>query len=82
MYVHDATFIVGFGPYKDYFAVSPEAYTVTKFQDEVAKAGYSNTKNFIRIGWDEDVNLALLKKLISFNINDKAGLSTFWRTGK
>jgi len=79
MYTHEGTFILGFGPYAKNFAVSPEAFTLKKFQDEIEQAGYTYTANFIRIGWDEDVDLALLERLIAFNIEDKAGYSHFWR---
>ncbi len=79
MYTNEGTFIIGFGPYAKYFAVSPEAYTLEKFLPEIEQAGYTSTVNFIRIPWGGDVDLGLLEKLIDFNIADKAGYAKFWR---
>jgi len=82
MYIDHGTFVIGFGPYAKNFAVSPEAYTLKKFLPEIEKAGYTCTANFIRIGWNQEVNLPLLEKIIAFNIEDKAGYTNFWRVAE
>jgi len=79
MFSNHGTFIIGFSTAKHHLSVSPEVLTITHFADNIAQAGYSATKGLFRIPWNEEVNYELLKKMIEFNIQDKAGYTNFWR---
>ena len=80
MYTHHDTFIIAFSKSKQHFSVAPEAKGMAEFTDQIEAAGYSQTNNLFRIKWTQDVNYALLKSIIQFNIDDKADCTTFWRT--
>ena len=80
MYTHHDTFIIAFSKSKQHFSVSPEAKGMAEFTEQIEAAGYSQTNNLFRIKWTQDVNYALLKSIIQFNIEDKADCTTFWRT--
>ena len=79
MFVDHGTFIIGFSTAKDHLSVSPEAAGIAHFSQEIRAAGYSQTKNLFRIGWDQPVDYNLLEEIITFNIADKAAHTTFWR---
>ncbi|UXS59820.1 iron chaperone [Staphylococcus ureilyticus] len=80
MYTHHGTFIIAFSKSKQHFSVAPEAKVMAEFTEQIEAAGYSQTNNLFRIKWTQDVNYALLKSIIQFNIEDKADCTTFWRT--
>ena len=80
MYTHHDTFIIAFSKSKQHFSVAPEAKGMAEFTEQIEAAGYSQTNNLFRIKWTQDVNYALLKSIIQFNIDDKADCTTFWRT--
>ena len=79
MFTDHGTYILGFSMAKQHMSVAPEQACMNRFADEIAKSGYSHTKELFRIRWDEPVQYELLEKLIAFNISDKAGCTTFWR---
>lgn len=79
MFSDHGTFIIGFSTAKHHLSVSPEAVTIEHFSDDIALAGYSSTKGLFRIPWDRQVNYELLKKVIEFNMWDKAEYTNFWR---
>lgn len=79
MFTHQGTFIIGFSQAKAHLAVSPEYITMQQFSDELDKAGYVHTTMLFRIPWTSEVDYDLLKKMIEFNMKDKAGYTTFWR---
>ena len=79
MLTDHGTFIIGFSVSKNHLAVTPEMHGITQFADEIIKSGYEHTKMLFRIKWDSPVDYELLKKMIDFNIHDKANCSTFWR---
>ncbi|MDG0791485.1 iron chaperone [Cohnella ginsengisoli] len=79
MFTDHGTFIIGFSTAKPHMAVAPEKAGILRFADDIAQAGYAHTKELVRIPWDSPVDLALLEKLIAFNIADKANCDTFWR---
>ncbi|GFZ30150.1 intracellular iron chaperone frataxin [Clostridium zeae] len=79
MFTDHGTFIIGFSVAKNHLAFSPEKACLNRFLDEVMQAGYSNTKELIRIPWDSQVDFSLFEKMIEFNIMDKMECSTFWR---
>ncbi|PIC58485.1 iron chaperone [Sporosarcina sp. P12(2017)] len=79
MFSNDGTFIIGFSTAKHHLSVSPELAGITNFADDIAQLGYSATKGLFRIQWNEPINYELLKKIIEFNIQDKADYKSFWR---
>ena len=79
MFTEHGTYIIGFSISKHHLAVGPEEAAIKHFSDEIVQAGYDQTKGLFRIPWNSPVDFSLLKKMIEFNILDKAGCSTFWR---
>ncbi|MGC6769789.1 iron chaperone [Enterococcus sp. LJL51] len=79
MFTDHGTFIIGFSISKKHFSISPEVKTLKQFKEEIEQAGYDHTENIIRVNWAQDINYDLLKKLIDFNIADKADFTKFWR---
>ncbi|GAY74464.1 hypothetical protein NBRC111894_18 [Sporolactobacillus inulinus] len=79
MYTDHGTFIVGFSTAKRHLAVAPERIAIDRFSDEIVQAGYTHSKELVRIPWDHPVDFSLLQKIIAFNISDKADCATFWR---
>lgn len=79
MFSDHGTYIIGFSASKKHLAVAPENVAIEKMEDEIKKVGYDYTKEIFRIPWDKEVNYSLLEKIITFNIEDKAACTTFWR---
>lgn len=79
MFTNHGMFIIGFSVAKHHLAVAPERAVIIKFSDEIVQAGYSNSKELIRIKWDSPINFTLLDKIIRFNICEKKDCLTFWR---
>ncbi len=79
MFTDHGTFVIGFSIAKKHMAVAPEKAGIDHFSSEIVKAGYDHSKELVRIPWDGPVDFSLLEKIITFNISDKAGCSTFWR---
>ncbi|PPA71092.1 iron chaperone [Jeotgalibacillus proteolyticus] len=79
MFTDHGTYIIGFSVSKKHLAIAPERAGIIKFADEIKEAGYDHTKQLIRIPWESTINFSLLKKMIEFNMADKADCSTFWR---
>lgn len=79
MFIHHDTFIIGFSVAKHHLAIAPERAGINRFADEIVQAGYDLSKELVRIRWEDPVDFALLKKMIEFNMVDKAQCQTFWR---
>lgn len=79
MFTDHDTFIIGFSIAKKHLAVAPEAVGISRYADEIVKAGYDHTNLLMRIRWELPVDYALLARMIEFNIEDKADCTTFWR---
>lgn len=79
MFTNHDTYIIGFSTAKQHMSISPEDAGIAHFTDDIAQAGYSATKGLFRIRWNQPVNYELLKKMIEFNIQDKAEYTSFWR---
>ena len=79
MFTDHGTFIIGFSTAKQHFAVAPERAGISRFSTDIIQAGYSHTKEIIRIKWDSQIDFSLLEKMIKFNLLDKADCTTFWR---
>ncbi len=79
MFTDHGTFIIAFSVAKQHLAVAPEKTGIVRFSEEMKLVGYDHTKQLMRIPWVNSVDFSLLKKMIEFNIHDKADCSTFWR---
>ncbi|WP_086347709.1 iron chaperone [Candidatus Enterococcus clewellii] len=79
MFSDHGTFIIGFSVSKKHFSVSPEVKTLNHFKTDIENANYDHTENIIRVKWTQAIDYALLKKMIDFNITDKAEFTKFWR---
>ena len=79
MFTDHGTFIIGFSRAKGHLAVAPEYAALQKFSSELDAAGYNHTTMLFRIPWEKPVDYDLLRRIIEFNIADKAETTTFWR---
>lgn len=79
MFTDHGTFIIGFSRAKGHLAVAPEYVALQKLSSELDAAGYNHTTMLFRIPWDKPVDYDLLRRIIEFNIADKAETTTFWR---
>lgn len=79
MFTDHGTFIIGFSVAKAHLAFAPEGAVMTAFADQIAADNYNPGKKFGRIKWTQPVDYDLLKRIIAFNIADKADCATFWR---
>jgi len=79
MFTDHGTFIIGFSVSKKHLAVSPERAGIIHFSEEIIKAGYEHSKDLMRFPWDKPIDYTLLKKMIDFNIAEKADMTGFWR---
>lgn len=79
MFTDHGTFIIGFSAAKQHLAISPERAGMQHFSEEIKLVGYEYSKMLIRIKWTDPVNYDFLKKVIEFNMADKADCSLFWR---
>lgn len=79
MFTDHGTFIIGFSVAKNHLSVSPERAGIVRFEEEIVKAGHECSKMMFRFKFDRPVDYPLLEKIIEFNVQDKAGLMSFWR---
>lgn len=79
MFTDHGTYIIGFSIAKHHLACSPEKAGIDHFDQIILDAGFTHTANLIRFPFAEPFDYELLKKLIDFNITEKAGCQTFWR---
>lgn len=79
MFSDHGTFIIGFSIAKGHIGVAPESVVIRLFEKEIKEAGYSHSKEVIRIKWTDKVDYELLEKVIAYNIEDKKDMTKFWR---
>ncbi|HPF19504.1 MAG TPA: DUF1801 domain-containing protein [Bacillota bacterium] len=79
MFSDHGTFIIGFSLAAGHIAVAPESTALDRFEEEIAAAGYTRTKELMRIRWIDPVDLDLLDRVIEFNMEDKKDSVKFWR---
>lgn len=79
MFTDHGTYIIGFSVSKKHLAVAPEGKGMEQFREELQRSGYDCGKMLARIRWEQPVDYALLKRMIAFNIADKADCVGFWR---
>lgn len=77
MFTDHGTFIIGFSMTKKHIAAAPERAGLEYILDDLELAGYSCTKELFRIKWNQEVDYALLRKVIAFNIAEKKRLYSF-----
>lgn len=79
MFTDHGTFIIGFSVSKKHMSVAPETVTLAAFKEDIEKAGYEHTDNIFKITWAQEIDFALLKKIIDYNIQEKIDYTKFWR---
>ena len=79
-FVNQGTFILGLSHAKEHVAFAPEHVAILKFKDLAEKNGYTVTSQIFRIKWNQDIDYNLLKQIIDFNIEEKKGCKTYWRS--
>ena len=79
MFTDHGTFIIGFSVSKTHLAAAPEREGILRFSRDIAHSGYDHSQQLFRIKWGQPVDYALLRKIIAFNIEEKAACRTFWR---
>jgi len=79
MFTDHGTFIIGFSVAKKHIAVAPEFAGMEKFRELLKTHKIESTKMLIRFPFNQDMNYGLLKEIIEFNIEDKQGITSFWR---
>lgn len=79
VFTDHSTFIIGFSVSAKHLAVSPEQAGMELFTQDIAQAGYPQSKMLFRIPWNKDVDYLLLRCIIEFNRTEKAKCKTFWR---
>jgi len=81
MFTDHGTFIIGFSAAKAHWAFHVESASLARFREEVLAAGYDPTDNITRVRWELPVDHALLRRLIEYKIEEKAGVTGFWLPG-
>ncbi len=79
MFTDHGTLIIGFSEAKNHMSFTPEEAVIQLFSEEIVKSGYEHTKGIVKIKWTDEIDYELLKKLIEFNIREKAECTTFFR---
>ena len=79
MFTDHGTFIIGFSVSKTHLAAAPEREGILRFSKDIAHSGYDHSQQLLRIKCGQPIDYALLRKIIAFNIEEKAGYKTFWR---
>lgn len=79
MFTDHGTFIIGFSMAKHHMSFTPEVAVITSFSGDIKKSGYDHTKGLVKIKWTDEVDYTLLRRIIQFNIDEKAECNTFFR---
>ena len=79
MFTHHKTFIIALSISKQHIAIAPEMKTIEHFTQEIKEARYDYSPNLLRIRWKDDIPYELLKRMIEYNLADKANNIQFWR---
>lgn len=79
MFMDHGTFIIGFSMAKHHMSFTPEEYGISIFSEDIKQSGYEHTKGLAKIKWTDEIDYDLLKRVIDFNIMDKANCTTFFR---
>ncbi len=79
-FVHNGTFIIAFAHAKQHFSVAPEYKAISEFKKDIRDSEYLSTNFIFKIKWRQPINYDLISRIIEFNMKDKAGMKTYWRT--
>ncbi len=79
MYTDHDTFIIAFSAAKNHISVAPEKAALRKFEGTITETGYDLLRETFKIKRSQPVNYELIDDMISFNIEDKKDIETFWR---
>ncbi|MBK0348002.1 DUF1801 domain-containing protein [Aerococcaceae bacterium zg-ZJ1578] len=79
MFLDHGTYIIGFSVSKHYVNVAPEIATMEHFAAEIQARQYATTKNYLKLGATDTVDLDLIRRMIAFNIEEKKDYQKFWR---
>lgn len=78
-FVHEGTFIIAFTHAKAHLSVAPEYKAIDQFKKEIRDRKYLSTNFIFKIKWHQPMDLDLIKRIIEYNMKDKAGYKTYWR---
>lgn len=78
-FVAHGTHIISFKHTKKHLAASVEGKVVRQFADTFNQSGLNYGKMTINFPWHSPIDLALLKDIIDFNLEDKKDLTSYWR---
>ncbi len=73
------TFIISFNVTKKALAFSPEGRGIQQFAMRMSEAGWKPLTMKVNIPWSLPIDYNLLAEVISFNVEDKRDVSTYWR---
>ncbi|MCU7556939.1 DUF1801 domain-containing protein [Macrococcus capreoli] len=79
MYTDHGTFILGISTAKAHISIAPENKTMALFKEKIAEAGYDQTAGLFKVKWHQEIPYELLHEMITYNIEDKRDINTFWR---
>ncbi|WP_240333987.1 iron chaperone [Rothia sp. ZJ932] len=79
MFTHHGTYIIGFSYASKHLSVAPEQAGINHISQELDKQGISYTPNLFRLPWTQEPPYELICRVIAFNIEDKAEITSFWR---
>ena len=78
MFTDHGTFIIAFSVARQHLAVAPETVALDHFDERIKQAGLKRTKMLLQMPWNKPIDYALLKDIISYNIQDKKNCASFW----
>ncbi len=78
-YENEGTFIIAITPFKGHIAINLEKVGIDHFAEEIENSPYDKTEMTFKVKWKQEIDFELLERMIEFQIEDKKGLSTYWR---
>lgn len=79
MFIDHGTFILAFSASKNHFSVAPEYVGIQTFSKAIKDAGYDHSTMLFRIKWTQEIDYKLLGDIITYNMKEKANMTSFWR---
>ncbi|MEY8369935.1 DUF1801 domain-containing protein [Aerococcaceae bacterium 50-4] len=73
------TFIIGLNTAKQHMSFFIEKAGIRQFSNQIEKAGYAYTESMYKVKWTDEMDYDLLKAPIDFQVEDKKGMTTYWR---
>ena len=78
MFIDHGTFIIGFSTAKKHLNIAVEEVGLKKFKEDVKVLGYHQTKMLIQVKDHQDLDYALIKKMMDFMMSVKKDMTKFW----